>query len=109
MQIPAPIQLYLDKFNREFTFGIDGHGLGHIFVRPDGVKVVDGLLGLVATVNIVGHEREIFVSNEECECMVFIDGDNPVEKKVFRAFGSEELCSILRDLRINQIMGQEEK
>jgi hypothetical protein len=41
--------------------------------------------------------------------MAFIDGDNPVEKNVWRAFGSEEVRSILRDLRINEIMCQEEK
>jgi hypothetical protein len=97
--IPSIIKLFVDECNK-----------GGIFtVSPVEFTTVDGLLGLVATVNLLGHEREIFVSNEECECMAFIDGDNPVEKNVWRAFGSEEVRSILRDLRINEIMCQEEK
>ncbi len=106
MQIPAPIQLYLDRFNQEFTVSVDGHELGHISVRPDGVKVVDGMLSLVATATVLGYDRQIFVSNEECEAHILIDDGttpSPVERAVFREFG-DDIVAIIRDRRIDGVI-----
>jgi hypothetical protein len=99
MEIPAPIQFYLDRFNQEFT--------GHMSVRPDGVKVVDGMLSLVATATVFGHERQIFVPNAECEAHMMIDDGatpTPVERAVFREFG-EDITAIIRDHRISGVIG----
>jgi hypothetical protein len=99
MQIPAPIQLYLDRFNQEFT--------GQMSVRPDGVKVVDGVLSLVATATVLGHDRQIFVSNEECEAHILIDDGttpSPAERSVFREFG-DDIYAIIRDRRISGVIG----
>ncbi len=98
MDIPQIIKFYVDSFNEK--------GIGT--VRPVEVRRVEGLLGLVATANVLGHEREIFVSNEECVCMAFIGGDNPVEREVWRAL-RDDVVSIWRDHRIHKIMDPDEK
>lgn len=96
MDIPAHIKLYVDRFNEQ-EIGT---------VTPVKVTSVDGLLCLVATANVLGHEREIVVSDEECEAMATIGGESPVERMVWRAF-RDDIQSIMRDRKISRVLGED--